>query len=112
MALGELAMTPEEFWRSTPADNIYRIRGARWRDRRAWERLGWAVANLINVWASKPVRLDQLLGFLGPEEGTPEAEEKTPEEIKEICEGIFKAHKLKAWAFISDEFAPQPDGDK
>ena len=112
MALGELAMTPQEFWHATPADIFYRIRGNRWRERRSWERLGWAVANIINVWASKPVSIGKLLEFLGPEEGTKAAEEKTPAEIKAHVEAIAKALKPKAWAFLPGEFAPPQDGDK
>lgn len=87
-------------------------RGARWRERQSWERLRWAVGNVLQAWSTQPISLDKLLD-LGTEDGAPSGpEEKTPDEARAFVEEIAREHKKKFWTLIPAEFAPAEDGDK
>jgi hypothetical protein len=44
-----LGILPWDFWRLTPAEFARLLKGARRQEERKWQRVGWAVAHLMNV---------------------------------------------------------------
>ena len=107
-------MTPEAFWESTPREIADMVRGARWRERREWERVAWLASYVIAPYSKQPPTMAKMLAFLGPEEGTKAAATVPPvtsqEEAAAIVESIAREHKKKFWAMLPDKFAE--DGDK
>ena len=83
------------------------VKGARRRDRRMWEKLGWLAANVMNPHLKQRITPKKLLAFLGPEEGTKRPEIKSPEEIQAMLDEMAREHKKHAWTLLSDKYAPQ-----
>jgi hypothetical protein len=103
-------MCPREFWRATAAELFYLARGARWRERRTWEKLAWLTGYVISPHVKKAPSIARMLAFLGPEEGVAAAVRDTPDDIPAFLEGLAREHKKKFWAALPDKFAG--DGDK
>jgi len=112
-------MLPREFWRSTPRDVSDMARGARWRNRREWERVAWLASYVIAPHTKRPPSMRRMLAFLGPDEdaaarGQGKAKgpaDKTPEGIKAFIDGLARKHKAHAWTMLNDKYA-NVDGDK
>ncbi len=62
LGLGELKLTPAEFWRYTPADLKHAARGASDQEQRAYKRMAWALAPVLSVLTGKRVTEKRLLG--------------------------------------------------
>lgn len=116
--MGLLAMRPDEFWRSTPREISDLIRGARWRERRRWERTAWLAMQVMSPHTGRRTPgMKKLLSFLGPESrdgdmGTLRKDAATPEEARAIIEALAREHKTKAWTMLKDDFAPPEKQDK
>ena len=49
VALGELQLLPEQYWRTTLAELTEMLRGATEREPRRWRRTAWLASHLINI---------------------------------------------------------------
>jgi hypothetical protein len=108
-------MRPGEFWPMTPREIADMARGAKWRDRREWERAAWVVAHVMSPHTGKKTpSMKKLLAFLGPDEDAvvdratkaTGPKDKTPEGIQAFIDEIARKQKPHAWAHISDKYAP------
>ena len=57
-----MRLTPDRFWRYTPADLKYAARGASDQEKRAYQRAAWALAPVLSVLTGKRITEKRLLG--------------------------------------------------
>jgi hypothetical protein len=93
-----LAMRPEEFWRTTPAEMAALAEGYGRRERREWEKFAWLAANIMNCWTKRRIRIRDLLP--GSLEDAKMGEDGLD---RAALEEIARANKAKFWTKISDD---------
>jgi hypothetical protein len=96
-------------------------RGARWRERREWERTAWLAATIISPHVKRPPSIRRMTSFLGPDEEAIEQAkltakargpvDKSPEGIRAFIDEIARKQKPHVWTMLSDKYAP-PEGNE
>jgi hypothetical protein len=117
--VGLLNRLPADFWPMTPREVADMIRGARWRERREWERAAWTVYYIMaGPRMPRIPTINSLLSFLGPDDDAPaEVKQKgagpadeSPEAIRAFIDGLARESKKHAWTALDDKYALPDEG--
>lgn len=101
MAMGEIGMTPSEFWRLTPAEFSLRVECYRKGEHHAWERTAWLAAAVLNGLVKKKVKPRDLMPTFGKFDKR--RTETAPPMSRDELVALARANKEKFWTKISDK---------